>query len=965
MLEINWGDVISILNTCKQYLVFLGVFLAAAVIVTVAVRKVEKKKRKFIRSQTWIAALLVLVVIVNMICVGPMSTLISLATGNGTIAEETSDDAIEVCVDIAEEGIVLLKNEDDVLPLDSTKNLNVFGWAATNPFYGGVGSGSLSDAYEKVTLLQSLEDAGFNLNTELLDFYADYMEERPTLGGWGGLVSQDWSLPEPTADSYSTELLDHAKDFSDKAVIVLSRLGGEGGDLPTDMSEAVYTNNSTEYDDFEEGGHYLELSRTERDMIELVCDHFDDVVLIYNGANAMELGFVNEYEEIKSVLWCPMTGHFGFTALGPLLNGEVNPSGKTSDIFVADLTKAPTFENFGNFIYDNMGEFGGENIFTGTEMSPSFVNYVEGIYVGYRFYETAAEEQLINYDEEVVFPFGHGLSYTEFSQEMGELTENNGTISFDVTVTNIGDTAGKDVVEVYYNPPYVNGGIEKASANLAAFAKTQILEPGESETVTIEFLAEDMASYDPEQAQAYVLEEGDYGISIRSDSHTILEEKQYTVENTIVYDESNPRSTDQVSAVNQFDDAAGDVTYLSRADGFANYEEAVAGPSDYSLSEDRKANFMDNSNYDPTVYNDDSDEMPALGADNGIELADLRGMDYDAEEWEDLLDELTIEDMDTLIALGGYQTPVIDSINKIQTIDNDGPACINNNFTGAGSVGFPCETMLACSWNVELAKAFGESIGKMADEMGVSGWYAPAMNIHRSAFAGRNYEYYSEDGVLSGKMAANAVIGAEEYGVYAYIKHYALNDQETNRMSMLCTWADEQSIREIYLKPFELAVKEGKAKAVMSSFNFIGITPAYADPALLNTVLRDEWGFEGFVLTDYFGGYGYQDADRGIRNGNDSMLIAYDSETNHVTDTESATSVLAMRQASKNILYTIVNSRAYAEENINAGMQNWQIAVIVIDAVLAVVLILLEVMAIRKWKKKENVISEERESEKR
>lgn len=950
MLAINMDDVLNVLKSCKPYLIALGIVLVLAIAVTVACMKMKKASKKLTRKETWIATLLAVVVIVNLICFIPMSSMISLATGNGTITDETSGEATELCAEIAEEGIVLLKNEN-ILPLADASNLNVFGWASTNPCYGGTGSGSLSDAYETTSLLQGLTNAGFKLNTELSDFYTAYRADRPEVGMW----SQDWTLPEPTADSYTDEMMNAAKEFSNTAMVIITRVGGEGADLPTDVSAVTYTDNSTEYKDFEAGEHYLQLSQTEKDMLDLVCSNFDDVVLVYNGANAMELGFTKEYSQIKSVLWCPGTGQSGFEALGEIVAGTVNPSGKTSDTFVADLTATPAYNNFGSYNYDNMEEFKvtSKNFITGEDESsyPSFVNYVDNIYVGYRFYETAAVEGLIDYDKEVVYPFGYGLSYTTFTQEMGTVTENDGTISFDVTVTNTGNTAGKDVVEVYYNPPYTNGGIEKAAANLIDFEKTQLLEPGASETITITFDVEDMASYDSTGAKAYVLEEGDYLISVRSDSHTVIAEQTYTVASTIVYDENNNRSTDEITVTNQFADAQGDVTYLSRADQFANYAAATAAPASLSMADAVKATFMNNSNYNPEDYNNAEDEMPVTGASNGLKLADMRGLEYDDTKWESLLDQLTVSDMDTMIAIAGYQTSAAGSVGKLQTIDCDGPASINNNFTGTGSIGFPSAVMIASTWNKDIAMRFGESIGKMADEMGVSGWYAPAMNTHRSAFAGRNFEYYSEDGILSGYMAANAVIGAEKHGVYAYIKHFALNDQETNRCNMLCTWATEQSIREIYLKPFEIAVKDGGAKAVMSAFNYIGTTPAGADDALLNTVLRDEWGFRGFVLTDYFGVYGYMDADREIRNGNDAMLVAYDTETNHLTDKSSATSVKAMRQACKNIMYTVVNSRAYDAENMTTGLQNWQIMAIIIDILFAGLIVFLEVRTIKTYKK--------------
>lgn len=956
MLAINIDDVMNVLNTCKPYLIFIGVVLVLAIVITIAVKGMQKPKKKLARSMSWLAALLAIVVTVNMICFGPMNSMISLATGNGTITEDTSAAATALCEEIAEEGIVLLENEDGMLPMENGTKLNVFGWASTNPVYGGTGSGSLSDAYPTVSLLEGLTNAGFEVNEDLVNFYTEYRETRPVVGMWG----QDWTIPEPTIEEYDAAgIFESAKEYSDTAVIVIARSGGEGADLPTSLDPAVedtfedggtfgssglrYSENK---DDLDASTHYLELSNREQAMIDRVTADYENVVLIVNAANTMELGFVKDYSQIKSVIWCPGTGQSGFNSLGKILNGEVNPSAKTSDTFVADLTATPTFNNFGHFAYDNMDEFAVNGV------SPTFVNYTDGIYVGYRFYETAAEEGLINYDETVTYPFGYGLSYTEFKQEMDDLKVSDGTVSVDVTVTNTGDTAGKDVVEVYYNPPYTNGGIEKASVNLAGFAKTGLLEPGASETVTVTFTEEEMASYDDINAKAYVLEAGDYEISLRSDSHTVIDTQTLTIDETVTYDESNPRSTDEAVATNQLDSANGNLTYLSRADGFANYAEATAAPTNFTMSEENKTAFMNNSNYNPEDYNDEADEMPTIGAKNSMKLADLRGVDYDDPQWDTLLDQMTVEDMDTVIALGGYQTAAASSVEKTQTIDCDGPASINNNFTGTGSIGFPAGVMIANTWNTAIAEAFGESIGTMADEMGVSGWYAPAMNTHRSAFAGRNFEYYSEDPLLSGKIAANAVLGAEKKGVYAYIKHFALNDQETNRTNQLCTWFNEQSAREIYLKPFEICVKEGGAKAVMSAFNFYGIVPAQASSEVLNNILRDEWGFRGFVLTDYYGVYGYQDADRMIRNGNDCMLVAYDTETNHVTDTSSATSLQAMRQACKNIMYTVVNSRAYDPANLQTGLLGWQKAAYAIDAVLAIVIIALAVVAFKKYKKR-------------
>ena len=822
--------------------------------------------------------------------------------------------------------------------------LNVFGWASTNPCYGGTGSGALSDAYPTVTLLEGLKNAGFELNTELSDFYTSYRADRPEVG----MFSQDWTLPEPEAAQYTDEMMNNAKAFSDTAMVVITRVGGEGADLPTDVSQVTYDAGHS-YNDFEPGDHYLQLSKTEKDMIDLVCKNFDKVVVVYNGANAMELGWVKDYSQIKSVVWCAGTGQSGFNALGSILCGDVNPSGRTIDTFVYDLTQTPTANNFGNFTYTNMDEFKASSF--GADTIPAFVNYVEGIYVGYKFYETAAAEGLIDYDKTVVYPFGRGLSYTTFTQTLNSVTEADGTITVDVTVTNTGSASGKEVVEVYYNPPYTNGGIEKASANLIGFAKTSELAPGASENVTVTFKAEDMASYDTYGKGCYVLEKGDYVISINADSHTVLDSKVYNVASDIVYDASNKRESDVEVADNKFDFAEGNVTYLSRADGFANYAEATAAPADFELPAEAKATFYNNSNWNPEDFNNADDVAPTTGAKNGLKLKDMVGVDYNDAQWDTFLDQLTVSDMDSLIALGGYQSVAVSSIGKVQAIDCDGPASINNNFTQQGSIGFPSAVMIAATWNTDLAHDFGTSIGKMADDMDVSGWYAPAMNIHRSAFAGRNFEYYSEDGVLSGAMAANAIMGSQEQGVYAFMKHFALNDQETNRCGMLCTWSNEQAIREIYLKPFEISVKDADCHAVMSSFNYIGTRWTGGCKELLKNVLRGEWGFVGFVETDYFGVSGYMTADQCVRNGNDLMLCTTGNDFNTVTVLTNS-SKQALRESAKNILYTVVNSRAYAEENLNPGMAKWQIVLIGADVLVALLFVTLEVKTLKGYKKR-------------
>ena len=951
MISVEMEDVLAVLQLCKPYIIGIIAALVIGIVIMIACRRMSRGKKFLIRGEAAIAMVLAVVVCVNMICFGPMATLIGLATGNGTLSDETNEEAAEVAEEIMEDGIVLLKNES-LLPLNETKKLNIFGWESINPAYGGAGSGGINDLYDIVSLNQGLENAGFSINQELVDFYNNYGADNPEMS----IQKQSWTLPEPPVDTYSDELIKSAKEYSDVAVVVLSRKAGEGhNDIPMDVRKAAYDNNSDEYDDFPEGEHYLQLSQTERNMVDMVCSNFDNVIVIYNGANQFELGFADEYPQIKSVVWCPGTGNVGFNALGKVFSGEVNPSGKTPDTFIYDMTTAPWWNNAEKTEYTNLADMAVEGMNAGTAQvyAPAFTNYVEGIYVGYKYYETAAQEGAIDYDKTVQYPFGYGLSYTEFEQKMGELEEKDGQISVDVEVTNTGDVAGKDVVEVYYEPPYTNGGIEKSSANLIEFAKTDLLQPGESQTVTVTFSIEDMASYDENNAKAYVLEKGDYVISINSDSHTVLDQKTYTADKDVVYKGENKRASDDTAATNVFEDAKGDVTYLSRADHFANYEEATAAPASAELGEPYVSEYHLNSNFDKTTYLNDEDVMPTTGADNGLTLADMRDADYDDPRWEKLLDQLTVDEMANMIAMAGYQTAAMDSVGKVATLDFDGPAAINNNFTGVGSIGFPIEVVVASTWNKELAQAWGECMGKISQEMGAEGWYAPGMNTHRTAFGARNYEYFSEDGVLAGNMGAKAVEGARKYGVYSYIKHFAMYE---GNAKMVSVWSNEQAIREIYLKPFEISVKQGGANAVMVSWSFLGDKWTGESSNLMNTVLRDEWGFRGMALTDFFrnNGHGFMNADAALANGVDAMLSTFNGEENNVANSEHPTSVLQMRNACKNVMYTVVSSWAYDGEHEKTGMENWKKAGIGIDIVIAFFMAGMEVLVIRGYKKRKN-----------
>ena len=986
---VNYGvseaDFQAYLTQLSGYVYFTLALLAVLVIVLVLAQKAKKGFRHVVRWQAVLAFVAIIAVMVNMICYGPMYSNVSgfLNASKVDLSDETVAQSREMVKKLGEEGLILAKNEG-MLPLASdVKKLNVFGWDSTNPILGGIGSGS-SDSSSAVGILQSLQDAGYETNQTLTDLYTEYRAERPEMS----MHYQDWTLPEPTADAYTDSIMSEAKDFSDTAVIVIGRSGGENADLPTDMygvihgtydlanvvssapdnfdfTRCAYTNNGS-YDDFEEGESYLELSRTEEDLVEKVCSEFDHVIVVVNANNTMELSWVDEYEQIGAVILAPGTGASGFAALGEIINGTVNPSGKTVDTFVRDLTATPYYNNIGNHSYNNVKDLNDQGVAADPSSmgNLSFVNYVEGIYVGYKFYETAAEEGLLKYEDYVQYPFGYGLSYTTFEKEIQNFKDSGDTISFDVEVTNTGDVAGRDVVEIYFTPPYENGGIEKASVNLIQFEKTEELEPGASAKVSFEIAKEDMASYDSEgikiQDGGYILEAGEYTVSVRSDSHTVEDEETFQVEKDIDYSKDG-RESDMETAVNQFQEyARGDFEQLSRKDGFANYEEACAAPAEeqYVMSDEVREKVIESAvgTYDGTKYNDDGDEMPTMEADNGLTLYQLTGLDYNDPKWEELLDQLSFDDMAKLINIGGWQTTEVKSVGKIATSDCDGPAGLSNFVTGAYGTAYPSEVLMAQTWNQSLAYELGQCMGQEYKEANNYGWYGPAMNTHRSAFSGRNFEYYSEDGVLGGYMAANQMNGAAEKGVYAYMKHFALNDQEINRTSILLTFASEQAIREIYLKPFEIATKkfEGTSRAVMSSFNWIGTEPSCANPHLLNSVLRDEWGFVGLVETDYDGSYGYMITDHCIRNGNDLMLGFGSAESNVLSD-QSATAVSAMRQACKNILYTIGNSGYYADGDPAGGMTNMNKMFITIDVVIALIIIAIEaILIVRYMKKKRN-----------
>lgn len=795
---------------------------------------------------------------------------------------------------IQEEGSVLLENKDNTLPLKDTKKLNVFGISSVSITYGGSGSGA-ADESKNVNLQAGLEDAGFELNKELTDFYTENLPKKEGTNIFS-LNGGDYNIYEPTQDKYSEELLSNAKGFSDTALVVISRNGGEGADLPYKMSE---------YQQGDKGKHYLELQDVEKAMLKTVTENFDKVVVLVNSSNAMELGFLKE-AGVDAALWIGGPGSTGLTGVANILAGTVNPSGRLVDTYAYDITSNPAFYNQGDFNYTNISY---ERQAWG-QSKPSthqykFLNYQEGIYVGYRYYETRYVDNATGqvdeaaYDAAVQYPFGYGMSYTDFKQEIKDVKETDGKIEVTVEVTNTGDVAGKDVAQVYYTAPYTVGGIEKSHVVLAGFDKTEVLEPGASETLTITYNRDDMASYDYKGDKSYVLDAGTYQIKIMNNAHDVLDSEEYKVEKKEVVKQ---RISDKIEVTNLFDDAAGDVAYVSRA----NWEGTL--PKERTADKEASEEIAAAMKSDNVPAEDDPKAEKITVKDHGLRLVDMVGLDYDDEKWDQIVEQVSVEEMAQLIQFGGYATGAVKSVDKPAVVDLDGPAGINGIFQGIKGVQFNSEVVVASTWNLDLAEEMGDAFAKEALAHGIVGLYAPAVNIHRTPFSGRNFEYYSEDPFISGKMASALAKKALENGVYTFTKHYALNDQEDNREGV-ATWSNEQAIREIYLKAFEIPVKEGGSTAIMSSFNRIGTTWAGGHPALLTTVLRDEWGFKGMVITD-FASAPHMYADQAIRAGNDLMLTPAGLM---LTEKSTKTNVgqQAMRKATKNILYTVANSAAF------------------------------------------------------
>ena len=998
------------------------------------------KSKTVIRIWTAITAIVaILAIVVSAVLTGPLYTVMNMYFGKGDVVVKTDPDAADLdtqyykcdyddadslldasrqlAAEIEGEGAVLLKNDNDALPLSSDeKKISLFGRTSVDPVY--TGAGSASTEADPVNYKTALENEGFEVNPDLYDFYANHpisttpvkttmqtgmgpqdveYTGRGFISAMGTALFTGDIIAEVPLSDYPDSLKDSYAGYNGAAVVVIGRVGGEGCDLPTSMAD--YDVPTKEDKD----RSYLELDSREMDLLKYVKEEkdagvLDRIIVVLNTANAMELGFLNDADYgIDAAIWAGCLGDQGANAIAQILDGSINPSGRTVDTYVADLTQDPTCPNFDDTYYTNVdGSIGGYE-------SGCFNEYEEGIYVGYRYYETAAAEAAdgnydgFDYDSAVVYPFGYGLSYTTFDMAFDSTpTYQDGTFTFPVKVTNTGDTAGKQVVQIYAETPYTKGGIEKSKVVLAAFAKTDELQPGETATVNLTVKAEDLASYDYKNNKAYVLDAGTYGFYLSDNAHSWASidpkdgTKYYSQDlDEIVYSGDNRRSSDLVAATNQFDDVSGEFTdtptegkplNFSRADFAGTYPTAPTD-ADTTAEDDIKTALETtyDENTDPQLGNVEgslvyTDTMPATGASNGLSLIDMRGLDYNDESWDLLLDELNMDDVQNMLANAGFNTAEINAIGKPATLDYDGPMGWSTWVTASGSdavcIGFPAEEVLAATFNTDLANAMGEMIGNQGIFNGFTGWYAPAMNTHRNAFAGRNYEYYSEDGYLAGRMAAAEISGCMDKGVYTYLKHFALNDKENGRNG-IATWANEQAIREIYLKPFELAVKEAKATiryydennqeqtkeipattAIMSAYNRIGTIWSGARYGLQTEILRNEWGFEGAVVSDYFGGNAYMDTDQGLRAGNDMMLNTFADGS--LTDKTSATSVAAQRRAAHDVLYMVVNSNAMnglsSGVKITYSLATWQKALIAGDVAAAAVVVLGIVMILRKKK---------------
>lgn len=888
----------------------------------------------------------------------------------------------------AGEGIVLLKNNSE-LPLQSGSKVTLLGVTSANILYGGGGSGAV-DTSTVPTMKTALEASGFEVNPQMWDFYTtgaakDIKMDVPDIAGTGRYV-----IHEASMDLLTDKEKNSFSSYNDAAIVSISRSGGESSDLPKEYDESyleamdvkgyVGDFHSDPVDSPEDiGRHYLELTSNEEKLIKYAKENFDKVVLVINSANPIDLGFIEDEEYgVDAALWIGNPGQDGLYALADILNGTINPSGKLVDTYAYDQTGSPAFVNFGL-----------NSVESDDPRGTNYVVYQEGIYVGYKYYETRYEDSVLNqgnatanvgvtvenatkwnYEDEVQFPFGYGLSYTSFSHELVKHSSDENSYTFDVKVTNTGDEAGKEVVQLYMQSPYTEydktAGIEKSSVQLVGFVKTEELAPGESGEYTITVDKENLKTYDITAnggEGGYIVEEGNYYFAIATDAHSavnhILEKKGITnlpeeADSALVVEEK-VSSSDKFAVstatgetiTNQFTDTDmstydENFTYLSRSDWQATYPQLYQ----LELTEDIATGLEI-----PTGTDNPDATMPQTGVDNGLTLAMMREVDFDDPLWDTFLDQLSPEEMYDLVRIGGYQTQAIASVGVPATVHVDGPAYVGvAGLTGVTTkektYAWSSEILLASTWNTEILYNMGQLIGEDAlaqEELNFAGWYAPAMNIHRTAFSGRNFEYYSEDSFLSGQMGAATTKGATEKGLITFFKHFALNDQETSRAALL-TFANEQAIREIYLAPFEESVVEGGALGIMAGMNRVGTAWAGNHTGLMTNVVRNEWGFDGIVVTDQASfpeAFPFMAIRGGLEAGTD-LYLNTGTDNWQIEDYQNNPTVMTqLRTASKHILYAVSRSLAMnglsSTSVVKKVLPLWQIWMYSADVVIAII----------------------------
>lgn len=870
-------------------------------------------------------------------------------TQKATNKAEAFANAQEVNLKLAEEGFVLLKNENAALPMNKGARISVFSKNSVNLSYGGSGSGGFDTSNNK-NLYESLNDAGFVTNPTLKSFYESSQSGPVRTANSSDLDNGDnqkIATAETPQSKYTDAVRNSYADYSDAALVVITRIGGEGFDLPRyqgDSEGAVSVDS-----------HYLELDQNEIDLLTAVTDGtFKRVVVVFNTPSSFEVTFLKDSayaafaDKIDAAVWIGFTGSNGITALGEILNGDVNPSGRLVDTWAADFTKNPSFVNFGTgCLPDTTDKYDGGMYYS--------VDYEEGIYVGYRYYETRGETDGEDwYNANVVYPFGYGLSYTTFDWTVGDASaseiELGTTITVPVTVKNTGSVAGKDVVQLYASAPYTLGGIEKAHKVLVGFAKTKLLQPGESETVTVSFDPYSAASYDYRDANSngfsgYELEAGEYTLYVSRNAH---ESEKAIALNLAADVQIGTDPTTDSEVVNRYTDSEDFLdsdwqldAMLSRADWEGTWptpQTAQQHAGTDRLYEEIRSEEHNN----PTDF--DSEEYPWFGEEPTLTLRDLLPsaeaegyepvVSYDDERWEELMMGCDEEEMIAIINNGAYHTLAMESVGLPATIHGDGPSgftCFMSKEQVNGTCQYVSEPVMASTWNINLMNELGEAIGEegtigdKATGQPYSSIYAPGVNIHRSPFGGRCSEYFSEDPFISGMMGAAEVQGIQSRGVLPTVKHFVANEQETHRsIGGDLSWLSEQALREIYLKPFEYTVKLGETRGIMTSFNRIGTRWTGGDYRLLTEILRNEWGFNGLVICDFNTIPQYMIPRMMFYAGGSLDLATQQSAMWTDCDTSDAGDAIVLMRAVKDVMYALVNSNAMNAEVIGYNPPIWQ-----------------------------------------